>query len=141
MKSRELEAINRVLSYHVAAVNAGDVGANLRGFTEDIVYLPPDAPPMRGKKALEALIRAGVESFAAKIEMVPEETTVAGEWAFQWGTIKGAFQSHEGGDRMSLDGKWLYIYQRQTDGTWKIARDIYNSNVPATAAVAGSAEL
>ncbi len=141
MKSHELEAINRLLSDHVVAVNAGDVHANLATFAEDIVYLPPDAPPLQGKEALAALIRAGVESFAARIEMVPEETTIAGEWAFQWGTIKGVLQSHEGGDGVSLDGKWLYIYQRQTDGTWKIARDIYNSNVPPTSAVTGLSEL
>ena len=134
MSAGDVEAINSVLSEHVAAVNAGDVSANMSGFAEDVVYLPPDGPPVRGKVALESFLRSAVDSFDAQIEMVPEETVVAGEWAFQWGTITGTLRPIGGGDSVSLDGKWMYVYQRQGDGSWKIARDVYNSSVPASSA-------
>ncbi len=128
--ARVIEAVNALLAEHVAAVNSGDVSANLAGFTEDIIYLPPDLPPVRGKPALESFVRSFFDSFDAEIKMAPEETVVAGDWVFQWGTITGAFRPLEGGDGTSLEGKYMYLYQRQPDGSWKIARDIYNSNVP-----------
>ena len=128
--ARDIEAINAVLAEHVAAVNSGDTAANLAGFTDDLVYLPPDGLPVRGKPALASFIGSFYDAFDAEVEMVPEETVVTGDWAFQWGTINGKIRPLEGGDSVALNWKYVYLYQRQPDGTWKIARDIYNSNVP-----------
>ncbi len=36
----------------------------------------------------------------------------------------------EGGEAVTVDGKYMTILQRQPDGSWKIHRDIVNSNVP-----------
>jgi ketosteroid isomerase-like protein len=36
----------------------------------------------------------------------------------------------DGGEPIPYDGKFLTIFKRQSDGSWKIHRDIYNSNVP-----------
>ena len=130
--ARDIEAVNALLAEHVAAVNSGDMTANLAGFTEDLVYLPPEGPPVLGKPALASFIKSFYDAFDAEIEMVPEETVVSGDWAFQWGTITGIVRPLEGGGATVLDWKYMYLYQRQPDGTWKIARDIYNSNVPPT---------
>jgi ketosteroid isomerase-like protein len=32
------------------------------------------------------------------------------------------------------DGKFMQLLMRQPDGSWKIARDIWNSNLPVTPA-------
>jgi len=37
-----------------------------------------------------------------------------------------------GGKTIKLDGKYLTILERQADGSWKIAIDCFNSNVPPT---------
>ncbi len=131
-EARDIEALNATLMAHVAAVNSGDTATNLAGFTEDLVYLPPDGLPVRGKPALASLIGSFYEAFEAEIEMVSEETILMGDWAFQWGTIKGTVSPLDGGDSTPLNGKWVYLYQRQPDGTWKIARDIYNNEQAAT---------
>ncbi|MDH3292561.1 MAG: DUF4440 domain-containing protein [Gemmatimonadota bacterium] len=129
--ARDLEALNATLAEHVAAVNSGDTAANLAGFTEDVVYLPPAGPPVRGKHTLASFVGSFSEAFAAEIEMVPEETILMGDWAFQWGALTGTVRPLEGGEGTPLNGKWAYLYQRQPDGTWKIARDIYNSEPSA----------
>jgi ketosteroid isomerase-like protein len=129
--ARDIDALNAMLAEHVAAVNSGDTATNLAGFTEDLVYLPPAGLPVRGKPALASFIGSFYEVFEAEIEMVPEETILMGDWAFQWGTITGTVWPLEGGESVPLIGKWAYLYQRQPGGTWKIARDIYNSEPPA----------
>ena len=52
---------------HVQAVNARDLIANLRGFTDDIVYLPPDGPEIQGKEELPGLVVAAFDAFEPKI--------------------------------------------------------------------------
>jgi ketosteroid isomerase-like protein len=37
-----------------------------------------------------------------------------------------------GGQATELDGKYFYVYQRQGNGSWRIARDIYNNTMPPT---------
>ena len=130
-EARDIEAINALLASHVKAVNSSDIAANLRGFTEDVVYLPPEAPPVLGKPALAAFVESFYSAFSAEIEMIPEDTVVSGDWAFQWGNLTGEVWPLKGGDGSQMDWKWLYIYQRQPDGSWKVARDIYNSNGPS----------
>lgn len=130
MTISDVDSINSVLASHVNAVNAGDVEANLAGFTDDQVYMPPNRSPVRGKSDLETLIRAGLESFSVNIEMEAEETVVSGDWAFQWGFLRGEMRQRDGGENVTMDWKFMYVYRRQPDGSWKIARDIYNSNLP-----------
>jgi ketosteroid isomerase-like protein len=36
----------------------------------------------------------------------------------------------EKGEPIFVDGKYLTIYKKQADGSWKISHDCYNSNVP-----------
>ena len=126
----EIDAVNAALAAHVSAVNACDIESNLAGFTDDQVYMPPDAQPIHGKPDLKAAIQWWIDNFEVSIEMMPEETIVSGDWAFQWGILKGSMRPREGGDRTPMDWKFMYIYKRQADGSWKIARDIFNSNVP-----------
>jgi ketosteroid isomerase-like protein len=125
--ARDIEALNAALAEHVVAVNSGDTATNLAGFTEDLVYLPPAGPPVRGKPALASFIGSFYEAFEAEIDMLPEETILMGDWAFQWGMITGTVQPLDGSEGVPLNGKWAYLYQRQPDGSWKIARDMYNS--------------
>lgn len=130
MSNSDVELINSLLAAHVSAVNAGDVEANLAGFTDDQIYMPPNSPPVRGKSELESLMRAWVDNYAVEIEMEPEETVVSGDWAFQWGVLRGEMRQRESERTTTMDWKFMYVYRREPDGDWKIARDIYNSNVP-----------
>ena len=128
--SQDIESINALLKEHIHAVNTSNTDLNLSGFTEDVVYMPPNVPALIGKSALKSLVDPFYEEFKAKIDMDPEETIVSGDWAFQWGSLNGHFHPIQGGDTTLLDSKFVYLYHRQPGGQWKIARDIYNSNTP-----------
>ena len=59
---------------------------------------------------------------SANIESV--EIAGAGDLAYQWATY-----SLEGGEQ-SDTGKFVEIYNRQADGSWKIRLTIFNSDNP-----------
>lgn len=57
-----------------------------------------------------------------------EEVQILGQWAFEWGTFSAAAKPVTGGPSMRETGKLLRILARQPDGTWKVARSIWNSD-------------
>jgi ketosteroid isomerase-like protein len=63
------------------------------------------------------------------------EVTKAGDLAYVSGTYEETLTDARvkpGKDR----GKYLEIFKKQADGTWKCIRDIWNSDLPASATAA-----
>jgi ketosteroid isomerase-like protein len=92
------------------------------------VQMPP-GHPARGVDVLREAVPAGMAGeTVASFDIRPEETVVAGDWAWSRGTydLKGEAK----GEPYHVDGKFLTILERQADGSWKIYRDAFNSNVP-----------
>ena len=56
------------------------------------------------------------------------EMTVAGDLAY----ARGQYVSDRivNGAQVRVDGKFLTILRCQADGTWKMYRDCFNSNLP-----------
>ena len=52
--ARDLDAITALREENLAAINASDVSTLLTTFTDDVVFLPDDQPPVVGKAAFEA---------------------------------------------------------------------------------------
>ena len=100
-------------------------------FTEDCVRMPQGGPATVGRPALEAAYRqdfAEVWKTQARVRLNAEEVIISGEYAFARGADT-LVQVQDG--RQVLDGetgKWLFIYRRQPDGTWKYHWITFNSN-------------
>ena len=127
----DLEAITALSEENVAAINASDVSTLLGEFTDDVVFLPMDQPPVVGKAAFEAWVRPIYEQYDFEIEGTIKEVVVAGDWAFEWGLMTGTVRPLAGGEDTQIDAKYVYVYERQSDGSWKCAYDIVSSNVPS----------
>jgi uncharacterized protein (TIGR02246 family) len=96
-------------------------------FTEDCVRMPQGGPATMGRPALEAAYRqdfAEVWKTQAKVRLNAEEVTISGEYAF----ARGADTLIQDGTQVGETGKWLFIYRRQPDGTWKYHWITFNSN-------------
>jgi uncharacterized protein (TIGR02246 family) len=124
------QSIESLHHEHVAAVNAGDLETVLSGMTDDVVYMAPGQAAIVGKKQLEEFLNPLYQQLKADISMTAKEVKVDGDWAFEWGDLEGEMRLGDGA-AVLVDSKYLYVYRRQSDGTWKIARDIFNDNVSA----------
>ena len=122
------QQLAKLLREHVDAVNASNVEAILAGMTDNVVYLAPGQPPVLGRDALRKVMEPFYGSNDAQVSMRAEETVVAGDWAWEWGHLSGSIHPKIVTQATAFEGKYLYIYQRQRDGSWKIARDIYNES-------------
>jgi uncharacterized protein (TIGR02246 family) len=122
---------NEIWKEYSASLNAGDLDRWLALWTEDGVQMPPDEPAVVGKERIRARNRAVLDRFTFDIGITNEEVRTAGDLAFARGTYKATLTPKQGGGRIPIDGKYLTILVRQPDGSWKIHRDIFNSNAPA----------
>ena len=93
--------------------------------------MPPDEPPDIGKERIRARNAAVLDRLAFNIGITNLEANVAGNWAYARGTYKATLTPKQGGKTIPIDGKYMTILAKQSDGSWKIHRDIFNSNVPA----------
>ncbi len=123
-------AVRALVEQEVAAANKGDVDVLVSLWTEDAVRMQPNGPAVIGKEALEAQYRSIFEYVTLEYAVVLEEVVVAGEWGFGRGTYTVTATPRAGGEPSEDRGKFIDIYRRLPDGTWKYARHIWNSDQP-----------
>ncbi|MCB9150029.1 MAG: SgcJ/EcaC family oxidoreductase [Caldilineaceae bacterium] len=128
-------AVNAIWDEYEASVIAGDIDRWIAQWTEDGVQMPPNEPLVEGKENIYARVAANMAAGpTTDFVITPLETTSAGDWAYSRGVYTVTFPLGDSGEEGMIDGKFMTVLQRQPDGTWKIHRDIYNSNVPPAAA-------
>jgi uncharacterized protein (TIGR02246 family) len=122
--------IHRLRDIHVAAVNAGDANAWADCFADDGVQMPPHFQANVGKTAVRGWGQGFLSLFACRFSLSVEEVRVDTDLAFERGRYAIQLTPKTGGKPLDENGKYITIYQRQPDGSWKIGRDIWNSDEP-----------
>jgi len=114
-----------------ASVLAGDVERWVAQWVEDGVQLPPDFPMNVGRDQIREWMEGMFESFRfLEFDIAEEDVEASGDVASAYGTYTWLAEPRAGGDQISYDGKFLTLFRKQPDGSWKIYRDVFNSNVP-----------
>jgi uncharacterized protein (TIGR02246 family) len=125
----------------IDAVSKASEQANLKGdvataagyYTEDAVMLVPNMPVVKGRAEIEKTMKAWMQSETKLKEITFTTTSVEGEgdYAVQLGRY---FQTFETAGKVSADtGKFVTVWKKQADGSWKMAYDIWNTDIPAPA--------
>ncbi len=109
---------------------AGDVATWMNLWDVDAGQSPPGAPMRLGKDAIQKAEEEFFKTyrfgtFAIKIM----GTYVDQEMGFAYGNYTYTLVPVAGGDKIPGDGKYETIFRKQADGSWKIWRDCFNSNV------------
>jgi uncharacterized protein (TIGR02246 family) len=127
--ANDVAALNRLQHQVDSAIIAGDTERYLTLITDDAVLMPPNGPAVSGKEAVGSWNRA-MSSHVRITEYVSrdDEVVVAGDWAFRRATVDWTITPSAGGSPIRDTGKYIIIYRRQRDGSWKVARDIWSSN-------------
>jgi uncharacterized protein (TIGR02246 family) len=130
--SADLEAINALHQRDMEASKKWDVDTLVSLWSDDIVTLTQGEPPVIGKDANRAAIsRLREESSEVQITdyiLSFNEVKIVGDWAFEWGTYSGTVKPVAGGDAIRTTGKVIRVLKKDTDGSWKIARAMYDSD-------------
>ena len=102
----------------------GDVAAVAATYVEDGAILAPNEQAHRGRQAIEDFWKGFIDGIGGSVGIETVEIAGEGDLAYQWATY-----SLEGGEETDV-GKFVEIYNRQPDGSWKIRLTIFNSDIP-----------
>ena len=111
----------------------GDVTAAASYYAENAVILVSNMPMVKGRADIEKTMRGWMESGMKMKEFTTTTISVegAGDFAIQLGRY---FQTFEMGGKVIADtGKFVTVWRKQVDGSWKMAYDIWNTDIPAPA--------
>lgn len=123
MKQDDERLIRDVIANWHKASAAGDVTEVLNLMAEDVVFLAPGQPPMRGRLAFAEVFQEVLKRFRIESSAVIHEIEIAGDWAYMWSHLKVTMTPLHEGSAMQRAGYTLTILRKQQDGAWVIARD------------------
>jgi uncharacterized protein (TIGR02246 family) len=111
--------------------NRGDAAAGAAAYTDNAILMPPNHSPLEGKQAIEKyLTEIASQIQASNFQLSIFEVDVQGDTTIVRGTYSANI-TIPGVDAPIEDrGKTLQVWKKQADGSWKIHRDIWNSNMP-----------
>jgi uncharacterized protein (TIGR02246 family) len=129
-KGSPTAAIHAIADAYVQASLKGDAKALAALYTDDALEMPPNAPIVKGKPAIEQyyqkLFGSGMKVTTFSLSHI--ETQAVGDNAYDVGTYRQNLtppNATAGTDT----GKYTVILKR-SGGAWKVAYAIYNSDLP-----------
>jgi uncharacterized protein (TIGR02246 family) len=122
-------AITSVLSAYEAALNASDIEAIRRLYAEDVVLMRPFRPSVVGKAAVRQPSAAGARKLNIKFT-IAEIVEMAPDWAFARTNSAGIITLNATGETSPEANQELFIFRKDTDGAWKIARYSFSPTIP-----------
>jgi ketosteroid isomerase-like protein len=125
-RNADLQAILVIEESGDAAVSAGDVDGEVARFAEDGIYMWPDAPEIVGRAAIRAWFSDLFERAEIELDNRTDEVEICGDWAYTRGHSKAIIRPKDGGAAQTSQGKYINIFHRQPDGSWRITRRIRN---------------
>jgi ketosteroid isomerase-like protein len=109
---------------------AHDLDATVSYYADDASVLPPNAPIATGKAAIRAVwATMVVPDVSVSWQSGKVEVSLSGDLAYDMGTYQMTMKDPEG-KSMTDHGKFVEVWKKQPDKTWKTVADIFNSDLP-----------
>jgi uncharacterized protein (TIGR02246 family) len=98
-------------------------------------FLAPDGPMVEGREAIRATVAEMFASpgFNLTWKATKAEVSASGDLGYTMGTSQMTMSNPEG-QPVTMEGKYVTVWQKQADGQWKVVVDAPSSNAPMAAA-------
>ena len=128
--SAEIAAARRTL---IAALRRGDAAGAASAYTDDARLLAPSAELLTGRSSIASFWQAGIDTGVDSIEFhaLDLEIEPGGDIACEIGWYVLRLTSPSG-EAVVDRGRYLLIYRREADGSWRRAAEMFNpGDVPS----------
>ena len=123
-----MTAEEAIVATHEALIenlNNGNVSGIAELYAEDASILPPNAPLIEGREGIRGYWQAAIDMGIGDGAVTSLEVEDFGDWATQVGGFAATVPG-EDGQRAPVSGKYIVIWKRDDDGTWRFYRDKWN---------------
>jgi ketosteroid isomerase-like protein len=115
---------------------ATNVDSFLEFFLPDGAVYPPNEPAAVGSDAVRSWANSmmSMPGFQVTWQATTVEVAASGDVGYTAGTY--SLQMNMGGTPITDTGKYLTVWKKNETGAWKVAVDVFNSDLPVMAAPA-----
>jgi len=110
------------------AVRSGDAAAIATFYTEDARLLPPNSEIIMGREGIEVFWGGGLQMGIKDAILTTVEVLDMGGMICEIGKYDITIQP-EGQEAIKDNGKFVVIWKKAADGTWKLHVDIWNTSL------------
>jgi uncharacterized protein (TIGR02246 family) len=123
----KIEAGNKIF---VQAMLKGDAAAAASCYAENAVTLSPNMPMVKGRAAIEKSLTGMMQPSMKMKEFTASTISVegAGDIAVELGKVLLTYEMN--GKVLADTGKYLTVWKKQADASWKVAYDSYSTDIP-----------
>jgi ketosteroid isomerase-like protein len=109
-----------------------DVEKFVAHYTDDASVLIPEAPIFTGKEAIRGALKPMLSdpNFALTFGATKVDVAKSGELGYTQGPYSMTVSNPKTKAPTTEKGKYLTVYKKQADGTWKAAEDTFMSDAP-----------
>jgi ketosteroid isomerase-like protein len=117
-----------------SAAAAKNLEQTIAYYSDDAMVLPPNGPSATTKEAIRKLWQDLLASpgFALSWKPTRVEVSKSGDMSHVSGTYEFSINDTSG-KPINDRGKYLEVWEKQADGNWKCAADMWNSDMPVPA--------
>ncbi len=107
-------------------------------YAPDAVLMITNVPATKGSDAIKSVVNPMLKDPHMSLTFSPSVVVLSknDDMAYVQGFYTMTYSEPRTGSTLIEKGKYLTVYKKQDDGSWKIAEDIDNADAPATTAPA-----
>ncbi len=125
-EAADVAAIEAVMVEEVNSLMAGDAAANVALLTDDAVIMAPDFPAVHRADA-EMFFAGWLEEYTVTdLGYLSHDISIHGDIAIDRFVGQMTMTHRESGETETETLKGIHVLERQDDGSWKIAIDVWN---------------
>ena len=98
-------------------------------YADDARVLPPNHATVTGREAISALLRS--EGAILEFRLTILALDGRNDLAYVHGAYQMSLTTPGAAEPVGDKGKYVEIWKKQRDGSWKVILDVYNSDLPA----------
>jgi ketosteroid isomerase-like protein len=112
------------------AAGAKDLEKTVSYYTDDALILPPNIPTIQGKQGARTMWQGmfSVPGFGGGWKATKVEVASSGDLGYVTGTYELS-ETDASGRPMVDKGKYLEVWKKQPDGSWKCVVDMFNTDL------------
>jgi uncharacterized protein (TIGR02246 family) len=124
------QAIEQSNAKFVDAIKRGDTTAMAADYADDAVMMMGGMPALRGRSEITKAVTGMSQSMkGGDLKLTTSQVDLGGDYAIETGTYEMT-ATPPGGKPTTEKGKYVVVWKKQPDGSWKIYRDIANTDAP-----------
>ncbi len=130
LAQQDVEAIARAREDFLTGLREDRLEGMMALLTDDCEVFPSHEEPLLGLSANQSWHEARMAEFTTHFETSTDELFGGDSWALERFSYTLRLTPKAGGDPVEDTGNCFWLWRREADGSWKVARAMWNSPQP-----------